>query len=67
MGNRYGSHTVFNIEHHFSWVIKYHALQDDTVQHVRELVRQTCKVTEIMIILSMVLSQKPMKIFKAGS
>lgn len=67
MGYQYGSHTVSNIEHHFSWVIKYHALQDDTVQHIRELAWKTCKVYEIMIILGILLSQNPMTIFRTGS
>ena len=60
MEYRYGSHAFFNIEHHFSWVIKYHVLQDDIDQRVRELVRQTCEALEIMFILSIILNLRKM-------
>ena len=56
MEYRYGSHTVFNIEYHFVWVTKYryHVLQGDIAQRVRELVRQTCEAFEIRIISGVV-------------
>jgi len=56
MDYRYGSHTVFNIEYHFVWVTKYryHVLQGDIAQRVRELVRQTCEAFEIRIISGVV-------------
>jgi putative transposase len=56
MEYRYGSHTVFNIEYHFVWVTKYryHILQGDIAQRVRELVRQTCEAFEIRIISGVV-------------
>jgi len=56
MEYRYGSHTVFNIEYHFVWVTKYryHILQGDVAQRVRELVRQTCEAFEIRIISGVV-------------
>ena len=56
MEYRYGSHTVFNIEYHFVWVIKYRykVLTDDIALRVSELVRQTCESFEIQIIKGVV-------------
>ena len=56
MDYRYGSHTVFNIEYHFVWVVKYRykVLTEDVALRVRELVRQTCESFEIRIIKGVV-------------
>ncbi len=41
MEYRYGSHTVFNIEYHFVWVVKYRykVMTEEVALRVRELVR----------------------------
>jgi putative transposase len=51
-----GSHTKYKIEYHFVWVTKYryHVLQGDLGQRVRELVRQTCDQFEIQIMRGVV-------------
>ena len=56
MEDRYGSHTVFNIEYHFVWVTKYRyqVLNGDVALRVCELVRQTCEAFEIHIIKGVV-------------
>lgn len=52
MEYRYGSHTVYQIEHHFVGVTKYRykVLKGD----VAEWVRQTCEAFEIRIISGVV-------------
>ena len=52
MKYRYGSHTVYDIEHHFVWVTKYRyrVLVGDVGQRVRELVRKTSEAFEIQIL-----------------
>jgi putative transposase len=52
MDYRYGSHTVYNIEHHIVWVLKprYKVLTGDVALRVRVLVRQTCEIIEIKIL-----------------
>jgi REP-associated tyrosine transposase len=56
MDYRYGSHTVYQIEYHFVWVIKYRykVLQGEVVERVRELVRQTCEALEVRIVRGVV-------------
>jgi len=56
MGDRYGSHTVFNIEYHFVWVTKYRykVLSGEVALRVKELVRQSCEALEINIISGVV-------------
>jgi len=46
MEYRYGSHTVYQVEYHFVWVIKYRykVLRGEIAERVRELVRQTCEL-----------------------
>jgi len=58
MDDRYGSHTVYNIEYHFVWVTKYRykVLTGDVALRVRELVRQTCEIFEITILQEVVSS-----------
>lgn len=58
MEYRYGSHTVFDIEHHFVWVTKYcyKVLKGDVAERVRELIRQTCEAFEIRILSGVVSS-----------
>jgi putative transposase len=43
MKYRYGSHTIYNIEYHFVWVIKYRykVLMGEIGVRVRDLVRQS--------------------------
>ncbi len=56
MEYRQGSHTKYKIEYHFVWVTKYryHVLQGDLAQRVREFVRQTCEQFEIQIMRGVV-------------
>ena len=56
MDHRYGSHTVYNIEYHFVWVIKYHykVLTGDVALRVRERVRQICELFESKILQGVV-------------
>ncbi|WP_037027933.1 IS200/IS605 family transposase, partial [Psychromonas aquimarina] len=56
MDYRYGSHTVFKIQYHFVFVIKYRyqVLQGDIGLKVRELIRQTCNAFEIEILKGVV-------------
>ena len=56
MDYRYGSHTVYQIEHHFVWVAKYRykVLTGELTERVRELVRQTCEAFEIRIVRGVV-------------
>ena len=56
MEQRYGSHTIFQIEYHFIWATKYRykVLQGEVAERVRELVRQTCEAFEIRIIRGVV-------------
>ena len=56
MKYRVGSHTKFKIEYHFVWVTKYryHVLNGDVAQRIRELVRQTCERLEIHILRGVV-------------
>ena len=55
MDYRYGSHTVYNIEYHFVWVTKYRykVLTGDVALRVREMVRQTCELFGIKILLAL--------------
>lgn len=56
ISDRYGSHTVYNIEYHFVWVTKYRykVLTGDVALRVREMVRQTCEIFEIKILQGVV-------------
>ncbi len=56
MDYRYGSHTVYQIEYHVVWVVKYRygVLQGEVALRVRELVRQTCEAFEIRIVKGVV-------------
>lgn len=56
MEYRYGSHTVYQIEYHFVWVMKYRykVLYGEVAERVRELVRQTCEEFEIRIVRGVV-------------
>lgn len=56
MEYRQGTHTKFKIEYHFVWATKYryHVLQGDLAERVRELVRQTCEQFEIQILRGVV-------------
>ena len=56
MEYRHGSHTKYKIEYHFVWVTKYryHLLQGDLANRVRELVRQICERFEVQIIRGVV-------------
>jgi putative transposase len=55
MDYRYGSHSVFKIQHHF-FVTKYshQALKGDVGLKVRELIRKTCHSFEIEILKGVV-------------
>lgn len=52
MEYRSGSHTKYKIEYHFVWVTKYryHMLQGELAERVRDVVRQTCEYFEIQIL-----------------
>ena len=52
MDYRYGGHTVFQIEYHFVWVIKYRykILTGEIAERVRAMVRQVCETFEIRIV-----------------
>lgn len=52
MEYRYGSYTIFQIEDHFVWVIKYRyqVLSGEVAERVRGLVRETCEAFEIRIV-----------------
>ena len=52
MKDRYGSHTIYNIEYHFVWVTKYRykVLLRDIGVRERDLVRQSCEAFEIKIL-----------------
>lgn len=57
MEYRQGSHTKFKTEFYFVWVVtkyRYHVLQGDLAQRMRELVRQTCEQFEIQILWGVV-------------
>ena len=56
MEYRTGSRTTYKIENHFVWVTKYryHMLQGDLAERVRDLVRQTCEYFEIQILRGVV-------------
>ena len=56
MQYRYGSHTVYQIEYHFVWVVKYRykVLTGVVAERVGELVRETCEAFEIRIIKGVV-------------
>jgi putative transposase len=56
MDDRYGSHTVYNIESHFVWVTQYRykVLTGDVALRVRERVRQTCAIFESKILQGVV-------------
>ncbi len=49
---RKGSHTVYDIQYHFVWVMKYrnHVLGGEVAKRVRELIQQSCLGREIKII-----------------
>lgn len=51
MDYRYGSYTVFKIEYHFVFAIKYRykILKGDVGYKVRDLIKQTCDMFEIEI------------------
>ena len=56
MDYRHGSHTVFQIEYHFVWVMKYRykVLTGEVADRVRARVRETCEAFEIRITSGMV-------------
>jgi putative transposase len=56
MEYRYGSHTVFKIQYHIVFVTKYcyKVRKGDIGLKVRELIRQTCKASEIEILKDVV-------------
>jgi len=56
MKDRYGSHTIYNIEYHFVWVTKYRykVLLRDIGVRERDLVRQSCEAFEIKILKGVV-------------
>jgi putative transposase len=57
MNYRYGSYTVFQIEYHFVWVIKYRykILEGDIAGQVRAMVGQACETFEIRIVRDLVI------------
>ena len=56
MEYRYGRYTIFQIEDHFVWVIKYRyqVLSGEVAERVRGLVRETCEAFEIRIVKGVV-------------
>ena len=56
MDYRYGNHTVYKIQYHFVFVMKYRyqVLRGDVGLKVRELIRQTCQAFEIDILKGVV-------------
>lgn len=56
MEYRTGPHTKYKIEYHFVWITKYRyqLLKDDIALRLRELVRQTCAMSEIEILRGVV-------------
>jgi putative transposase len=58
MNYRHGSYTVFQIEYHFVWVIKYRykILKGEIAGQVRAMVRQACETFEIPIVRDLVIN-----------
>ena len=52
VGNRKGSHTVYDIEYHVVWTTKYRykILQGKIAERLRELLRQGCQTNGITVV-----------------